>query len=61
MASKFFSFFGESRQELARVNWPGRDELIQSTTLVIVVTMLMAVFVWAVDLLLTFLVRIVLK
>ncbi len=61
MAGKFFSFFGESRQELAKVNWPSRDELVQSTTLVIVVTMLMAFFIWAADLLFAFLVRLVLS
>ncbi len=57
MANKFTSFFGESKQELARVSWPGRDELVQSTVLVIVVTLIMAVFIGGIDMLLSFLVR----
>ena len=57
MANKFTSFFSESKQELARVNWPSRDELIQSTILVIVVTLLMAVFVGFFDMIFSFLVR----
>ena len=57
MANKFFSFFSESKQELTRVNWPSRDELIQSTILVIVVTLLMAVFVGAIDMVLSFFVK----
>ena len=60
MASKFFSFFTETKQELSRVNWPSRDELVQSTWLVIVVTGILAVFIGAVDFVLAYLVRIVL-
>ena len=40
---KFTSFFSESKQELGRVNWPSRDELFQSTMLVIVVTLIVDV------------------
>ena len=57
MANKFFSFFSESRQELAKVNWPSRQELFQSTVLVIVVTMIMAVFVGVLDAIFSIFVR----
>ncbi len=57
MANKFFGFFSESKQELARVNWPSRDELIQSTILVIVVTLILAVFIGIIDMICSFLVR----
>ena len=57
MANKFFGFFSESRQELAKVNWPSRQELFQSTVLVIVVTLLMAVFVWVFDAIFSVLMR----
>ncbi len=60
MASKFFSFFTETKQELNKVNWPSRDELVQSTWLVIVVTGILAVFIGAVDLVFAYLVRIIL-
>ena len=55
---KITAFFSESKQELTRVNWPSRDELIQSTILVITVTLIMAVFIGAVDMVFSFLVRI---
>jgi len=60
MASKFFSFFTETKQELNRVNWPSKDELIQSTWLVIVVTMILAVFIGALDMVFSYLVRLIL-
>ncbi len=60
MASKFFSFFTETKQELSRVNWPSREELVQSTWLVIVVTMILALFIGACDFVFSFLVRVVL-
>ena len=58
MANKFTSFFSESKQELARVNWPTRDELVQSTILVILVTFLMAIFIGLIDALFSLFVRI---
>lgn len=61
MANKFFSFFSESKQELSRVSWPSRGELMQSTTLVIVVTLLLAAFIGAVDFLLSFVIRLILS
>ena len=60
MASKFLSFFSETKQELARVNWPSRDELMQSTWLVLVVTLLVAAFIGAIDLILSLVMRVVL-
>ena len=60
MANKFFGFFDESKQELAKVNWPSRQELVQSTILVIVVTLIMAVFVGALDALFSVFMRLIL-
>ncbi|PIQ85910.1 MAG: preprotein translocase subunit SecE [Candidatus Omnitrophica bacterium CG11_big_fil_rev_8_21_14_0_20_45_26] len=57
MANKFTSFFSESKQELKRVSWPTRDELVQSTILVIVVTLIMAVFIGILDAIFSFLIR----
>lgn len=57
MASKFFSFFSESKQELSRVSWPNRAELMQATVLVIVVTLLLSGLIGLMDFLLSFLVR----
>lgn len=45
----FFSFFGESYNELKKVRWPTRKELISYTAIVLVVTLIITVYFWAVD------------
>ncbi len=42
-------FFREVLLEFKRVTWPSRQELINSTTVVIVVTVVLAFFLGAVD------------
>ena len=61
MFGKVGNFFSESKQELAKVNWPTRHELMGSTMLVIVVTLILAVFVFVIDLVLGFLMRVVIR
>ena len=61
MFGKIGSFFSESRQELAKVNWPSREELMGSTVLVVVVTLIMAGFVFAVDMVLSVLMRLAIR
>ena len=46
-------FVKEVRGELGKVAWSSRQELIDSTIVVIVVTALMAAFIGAVDILLS--------
>lgn len=55
------NFFSETKQELAKVNWPTREEVIGSTVLVIVSTFLLAVFIFAVDVVLSFLTRVIIR
>ena len=61
MFAKIANFIGEVKLELAKVSWSSRKELIGASTVVIAVTMIMAVYVGAIDLglsrLLTFLIR----
>lgn len=52
-----FNFFGEAKAELARVNWPSREQIIQYTLLVIVMSAAMAVFLGSLDFLFSFLVE----
>ncbi len=59
MFGKVGGFFSETKQELAKVNWPTRDELVGSTLLVIVVTLILAAYVFMIDVVLGFLMRIV--
>lgn len=47
--SKIWKFIREARQELKKVNWPSRKELIESTKVVIVSSLLMILFIGLVD------------
>ena len=49
MFQKITKFLNEVRQEMAKVSWPSRTELRGSTVIVIVVSMIFAVFIYAVD------------
>jgi preprotein translocase subunit SecE len=61
MFGKIGNFFSESRQELAKANWPTRDELLGSTVLVIVVTLIMSGFIFGIDFVLSILMRLVIR
>ena len=60
MFKKVGNFIQETRQELNKVTWPTRDELIQSTAVVIVTTIILAIFIGAVDMILSQAIRILL-
>jgi preprotein translocase subunit SecE len=49
---KIIRYFNESRLELKKVVWPGRDEVIASTKVVLVSTAIFAVVLGLVDFLL---------
>jgi len=51
--NKLLKFLKEVRIELGKVSWPKREELWESTLIVIVVSLMMAIFIGAVDLLLS--------
>jgi preprotein translocase subunit SecE len=59
MFQKLVKFIREVRNELKRVSWPSRDEIRGSTTVVIVIVLILAVFIGLVDRALAFLVSIV--
>ena len=61
MFGKVGGFFGESKQELAKVNWPSRHELLGSTVLVIEVTLIMSTLVFGIDFVLAILMRLVIR
>ena len=61
MFGKVGNFFSESRQELAKVNWPSRHELIGSTMLVIVVSLIMSGIIFGIDFVLAILMRLVIR
>ena len=57
MFQKMGHFFSETRVEMRKVTWPTRDELKESTKIVIVATFVVTVFIGIVDQILTLIVR----
>jgi preprotein translocase subunit SecE len=49
MIKKIRTFFKEVRSELKKVSWPKKDELIRSTSVVIIMILLTAVIVGVLD------------
>lgn len=50
---KITNFIGEVKQELTKVSWSTREEVLGATSVVIGVTVMMAVFIGVVDLFLS--------
>lgn len=44
-----FKFIRESRDELRKVVWPGRDEVFSSTVVVLVAVIVISLFLFTVD------------
>ena len=57
MFARIKKFFSESQQELRHVNWPTRDEAIRLTTIVIGISVGLAVFLGSFDYLFSFLIK----
>ena len=49
MKEKILNFFNDVIKEMDKVTWPSREELMESTKIVIIVTLAIAVFAWVVD------------
>lgn len=50
-------FFVEAKGELAKVNWPSRDELVRYTILVVVISLAVAMFLGLLDIAFSYLVE----
>ena len=57
MLGKTGNFIRETVQELKKVTWPSRNELLQSTMVVVATTFMMAFFIGVIDFLLSGLMR----
>ena len=57
MFEKIKHFFGETRVEMHKVTWPTRDELKESTKIVIVATFVVTIFIGIIDQILSLLVK----
>lgn len=49
MFGKISQFIGEVRVEMGKVTWPTRDELKSSTTIVLILSLALAGFIYIVD------------
>ncbi len=53
MIQKIKDLYYDILKEMKKVTWPTKDELKESTTVVIVVCIIFAIFTWGIDLLIT--------
>ncbi len=59
MIAKAAQFFRDVKAEMSKVSWPSQAELKGQTGIVIVVSLLFSVFIFAVDHLLSWLVQLI--
>jgi preprotein translocase subunit SecE len=52
MGRTFAGFLGDARTEVRKVVWPTRQETVQTTLIVFVMVILVAIFLWLLDMLL---------
>ena len=55
------TFFVEVRSELKNVTWPGRQEILSTTVVVVVTAVFFGFYLYLLDLALTYLVRLLVK
>jgi preprotein translocase subunit SecE len=53
MKDKILNFINDVTKEMGKVTWPTREELAESTKVVIIVCVVISVFTWGVDTLLS--------
>ena len=61
IAARIRQFLGEVRAELRKVSWPTRQQLLESTRLVLIMTALLALFLSVWDLLASQLIQWILR
>ena len=61
MKEKIINFFTDITKEMEKVTWPSREELMESTKVVIIVTLVIAAFAWAVDFGVSEILKVILK
>ena len=47
--TNFREFLGDVKKEAAKVSWPGRDEVVGTTIVVLVTSVVFAVYLWVAD------------
>ncbi len=49
MKEKIIGFFDDVVKEMKKVTWPTKDELKDSTAIVLIATLIIAIFVYGID------------
>jgi len=49
MKEKIINFFNDVVKEMGKVTWPSREELVESTKIVIIVSLIISIFTWGID------------
>lgn len=57
----FASFMHDARTEVRKMVWPTRIETIQTTIVVFIVVVLLSLFLWGIDRILTYLIKFVIQ
>ncbi|AEB11192.1 preprotein translocase subunit SecE [Marinithermus hydrothermalis] len=58
---RIIAYFREARAELARVTWPSREEIIQSTEAILLFTLFSMTILWVYDLVFGQLMRLIIR
>lgn len=53
MKEKIITFFQDVVKEMKKVTWPTKEELVESTKIVIVVCLVLAVFTYVIDMIIS--------
>jgi preprotein translocase subunit SecE len=61
MIAKTINFFKEVKVELKKVSWPDRNELLGSTTVVIISVIILAVFIGICDFIFSKVIHIIIR
>lgn len=54
-------FFGEVKSELAKVTWPTKDQVVRLTGVVVIISLIVGLFIGALDLSFTKIVEFIVK
>ena len=57
MKDKIIKFFEDVVKEMKKVTWPTKDELMESTNVVIIVCLILSGFTYVIDMLINFVLK----
>ena len=53
MFKRFGDYLRGVRTEMAKVTWPSREQLVESTSITLLLSMMLAIFIFVVDLIIS--------